>query len=82
MDKNLDAFIRENNKIANDFVENYLEPFLLGLENDPSIFEEIKKKHFAHGVSVSYIDEDRPDVITVEYPDGRKEFVPCKNANS
>lgn len=75
-DKDLEDFIRKNNKIATDFVENYLEPFLLSLEDDPTIAEEIKRKHFAHGASVSYIDEDRPDVITVEYPDGRKEFRP------
>ena len=75
-DKDLEDFIRKNNEIANDFVENYLEPFLLSLEDDPSIAEEIKRQHFAHGASISYIDEDRPDVITVEYPDGRKEFLP------
>ncbi|WP_293704367.1 hypothetical protein [uncultured Parasutterella sp.] len=77
-EKDLEAFIRKNNEIANDFVENYLEPFLLSLEDDPTIADEIKRKHFAHGVSVSYIDEDRPDVITVEYPDGRKEFLPLR----
>lgn len=82
MGKNLEAFVRKNNKIANDIVEKYLEPFLLGLGDDPAFFEEIKRKHFAHGASVSYIDEDRPDVITVEYPDGKKEFIPCKTANS
>lgn len=75
-DKDLESFIRKNNEITNDFVENYLELFLLSLEDDPTIAEEIKRKHFAHGASISYIDEDRPDVITVEYPDGRTEFLP------
>lgn len=75
-DKDFEDFIRKNNEIANDFVENYLEPFLLSLEDDPTIAEEIKRQHFAHGASISYIDEDRLDVITVEYPDGRKEFLP------
>ena len=28
-DKDLEDFIRKNNEIANDFVENYLAPFLL-----------------------------------------------------
>ena len=82
MEKNLEDFVRKNNKIANEIVEKYLEPFLLGLGDAPAFFEEIKKKHFAHGASVSYIDEDRPDVITVECPDGKKEFIPCKTANS
>lgn len=77
-DKELEAFIRKNNEIANDFVENYLESFLLSLEDDPTFADEIKRKHFAHGASVSYIDEDRPDVITVEYPDGRTEFLPLR----
>lgn len=80
-DKDLEDFIRKNNEIANDFVENYLEPFLLSLEDDPTIAEEIKRKHFAHGASISYIDEDRPDVITVEYPDGRVEFLPLHKEN-
>lgn len=80
-DKDLEDFIRKNNEIANDFVENYLEPFLLSLEDDPTIAEEIKRKHFAHGASISYIDEDRPDVITVEYPDGRTEFLPLHKEN-
>lgn len=75
-DKDLESFIRKNNEITNDFVEDYLEPFLLSLEDHPTIAEEIKRKHFAHGASISYIDEDGPDVITVEYPDVRTEFLP------
>lgn len=78
-DKDLESFIRKNNEITNDFVENYLELFLLSLEDDPTIAEEIKRKHFAPGASISYIDEARPDVITVEYPDGRTEFLPLQN---
>lgn len=82
LDKNLKAVVGENNKTDMDFVEKYLEPFFLSLGEDPEFFEDIKKEHFAHGASVSYIDRNRPGVITVEYPDGRKEFLPCQNPNN
>ena len=54
MEKNLEAFVRENNKIANDIVEKYLEPFLLSLGDDPGFFEEIKKKHLLREQNVSF----------------------------
>lgn len=70
-----EEIINDGSEVEEDFVEKYLEPFLLSLGDDPEFFEDIKKEHFAYGASVSYIDRDRPDVITVEYPDGSKEFI-------
>lgn len=81
LEKNLEIFAGADDKIEEDFVEKYLEPFFLSLGEDPAFFEDLKKEHFAHGASVSYIDKNRPGVITVEYPDGRKEFLPCENPN-
>lgn len=81
IEKNLEIVAGADDKIEEDFVEKYLDPFFLGLGEDPAFFEGIKKEHFAHGPSVSYIDKNRPGVITVEYPDGSKEFLPCHNPN-
>lgn len=81
IEKNLEIVAGADDKIEEDFVEKYLEPFFLSLGEDPAFFESIKKEHFAHGASVSYIDKNRPGVITVEYPDGSKEFLPCDNPN-
>lgn len=81
LEKNLEIVAGADDKIEEDLVEKYLEPFFLGLGEDLAFFEGIKKEHFAHGASVSYIDKNRPGVITVEYPDGSKEFLPCHNPN-
>lgn len=69
--------IQRNNRAAEFFNEELLERFLFSLENDREFFNDIKKEHFAHGASVSYIEEETPHLITVEYPDGRKEYKEC-----
>ena len=81
MDSATKLAIQRNNQAAEFFNEELLERFLFSLENDSEFFNEIKREHFAHGASVSYIEEDTRHLITVEYPDGRKEYKECLTIN-
>ena len=63
--------ISEKQTSADSFADE-LETIIENLKDAPSIVDEL----LAQGHRASYIDPENPDVITIVYPDGRKEFLP------